>query len=436
MMQLDWASAIEAFELKKGVAEGKTASIAKGARLEGSDFARVVNRTAVVPVKGPLLRTMNWRLWSYEEIQRDVELALGSDEVDTIILDIDSPGGLAAGCGDLSAWLRNQDGKPIVAYVGTMGASAAYMLASGADEIVLGSGAVIGSLGTVIEYVDFDPLFEKLGAQIVRVTAEQSPNKRLDPNSEEGKAELQAICNELCDEFIDQVAEGRGVSRDLVIENYGQGSVFAPNEAISRGMADRQSTLDGLIAELAGRNAFSTAVSATAAKENPMNWESITLAELREHRPDLVADIEKSATDTATAAVETAQNDAVTAERDRILAIDELPSAGHEELVAAAKADGETTAADLAFNILKAEKAAGNDELAARRAADAQASVPASPTSGGEQTVDASAPIEERAKAAWDKDADLRAEFGNKFDAYLAFAKAEEDGRAKIKRAS
>ena len=167
-----------------------------------------------------------------------------------------------------------------------------------------------------------------------------------------------------------------------------------------------------------------------------MNWESITLAELREHRPDLVADIEKSATDTATAAVETAQNDAVTAERDRILAIDELPSAGHEELVAAAKADGETTAADLAFNILKAEKAAGNDELAARRAADAQASVPASPTSGGEQTVDASAPIEERAKAAWDKDADLRAEFGNKFDAYLAFAKAEEDGRAKIKRAS
>ena len=47
-------------------------------------------------------------------------------------------------------------------------------------------------------------------------------------------------------------------------------------------------------------------------------------------------------------------------------------------------------------------------------------------------STDENLPIEDRAKAAWDKDPDLRFEFVDNFDAYLAFAKADKAGQAKI----
>ncbi|MDN5786918.1 hypothetical protein, partial [Pseudorhodobacter sp.] len=101
-----------------------------------------------------------------------------------------------------------------------------------------------------------------------------------------------------------------------------------------------------------------------------------------------------------------------------------------EKLVADAKADGKTTPAELALQIVKADKASGANLLAARLAADAAAGV-APVVLQTTVTLDA-ASDDETAKAEWDKDAKLRAEFGGKFDTYLAYAKATKSGRAKI----
>lgn len=153
-----------------------------------------------------------------------------------------------------------------------------------------------------------------------------------------------------------------------------------------------------------------------------MDWASITLAALREHRPDLLTTIETAAATTAAAA-----------ERDRLREIDEISAEGHEDIVAAAKADGTMTAATLALAILKAEKAAGKTLLAARADADASAQVPV--IAPAASTTLTTGPIEDRAKAEWDKDADVRAEFRDSFANYLAYRKAEESGAARIKRA-
>lgn len=163
-----------------------------------------------------------------------------------------------------------------------------------------------------------------------------------------------------------------------------------------------------------------------------MDWESITLAGLREHRAELVSDIERA----ATAAADTARDEAVAAaieeERGRIAAIDEIAVPGHEDLVAAAKADGRS-AAQLALDIVKADKAAGGQHLAALREADARAAVPPLPQAG-EPEVTTGGTDEEKAEATWAKDADLRAEFGGDRDAYLAWAKANASGRARVLR--
>ena len=173
---------------------------------------------------------------------------------------------------------------------------------------------------------------------------------------------------------------------------------------------------------------------APAAKETPMDWDSITTASLREHRADIASDIEASAKASADADQKAAVQTAVETERARIAAIDEIAMAGHEDLVKAAKADGRS-AEQVALDMVKADKAAGASHLAGLRSADAAAAVPAMPTSEA-STTSTNLSSEDQAEAQWDKDAALRSEFGGDKGAYLAFVKAEASGLARIKRAS
>jgi capsid assembly protease len=423
-MRRDDVMASQALQFRAAVANGEVEAFGLGDRLEGSDFARVVDGVAIIPVKGPLMRAFSYWMWSYEEIGRDLQLAQASNLVRAIVLDIDSPGGLVAGCGDLAAAISTSGPKPVESFVGGMAASAAYWLASSATRVRVGSGAILGSIGSVIEYVDFEPMLEKMGAKMVRVVAEQSPNKRLDPHGPEGQAEMQALVDAAGAEFVAGVAAARGVTVVEVMDRFGQGLVFDGMEAIVRGMADDRTTLEEMVAELAGRDQIVIAAPAAAAQETPMDWASIDLAALQQHRPELVTAIEAAAGTAASAA-----------ERERILGLDEVSIEGFEELVAAAKADGKTTPAELALQIVRADKKAGSNHLAQRAASEITASVaPVQPQVT--TSVDVSAPLEQRAKAQWDKDAELRAEFGDDFATFLAFEKANASGSARIMRAS
>ena len=125
---------------------GVNAAARGGVPLEGSDFARIVDGIAVVPVRGLLMRQYSYWFWSYEEIMRDVELAQGNSGVKSILLDVDSPGGMAAGVGDCARFISQSGPKPVEAFVGGMAASAAYYIASAAEKITLGSGAMVGSM--------------------------------------------------------------------------------------------------------------------------------------------------------------------------------------------------------------------------------------------------------------------------------------------------
>lgn len=254
-MQPDEMMIVESMAAREAQAAGAApqAMLAGARRLDGSAFATVVDGVAVVPARGLLMRQASAFFCSYEEIERDLGLAVAHPEVRAIVLDIDSPGGLAAGVGDLAATLRRVGReKPVSAFVGGLAASAAYWIAAAAGQVTLGSGAVVGSVGAIIEYVDIEPILVRMGARIVRVVAEQSPNKRLDRDSEAGRAELQALVDAVCTEFIDGVALGRGRPAAEILERFGGGVVFAADEALARGMADRRGTLAALIAELAG----------------------------------------------------------------------------------------------------------------------------------------------------------------------------------------
>jgi len=102
---------------------------------------------------------------------------------------------------------------------------------------------------------------------------------------------------------------------------------------------------------------------------------------------------------------------------------------GHEDLIASLKFDGKTTGPQAAVKVLNAEKAKAQARIDAIKS-DAPAPVESAETPFNEPDIN-SLQVDERAKAEWDKSAELRAEFST-LAAYTACLKAEESGCAKV----
>ena len=106
---------------------------------------------------------------------------------------------------------------------------------------------------------------------------------------------------------------------------------------------------------------------------------------------------------------------------------------GHEALLETAKKDGKTKAADLAVKIVAVEKQRGSNALKTITEETAAEPVVTPSTSNdmpNAPQIDANAPIEERAEAEWNGNAEIRTEVSDK-DAYIAYRKAEDQGRVK-----
>jgi hypothetical protein len=117
-------------------------------------------------------------------------------------------------------------------------------------------------------------------------------------------------------------------------------------------------------------------------------------------------------------------------ERERIKAIEAAAMPGHEAIVQAMKFDGISTAGDVALAVIAAENKVREGKLS-----DLQANAPQPVKTDPVNAIDKqkenkaddkSLPLEERAKAAWNADSKLRAEFGDSFGAYMTFMEIEE----------
>lgn len=227
-----------------------------GEHLEGCWETQIYGSVAVIPVSGVLMRQLSW--WSfitdssaYEILLKEIVAALENPRVKAIILDIDSPGGEVTGCAEVAQHIYDLRGdKPIVAYATGTAASAAYWIASACDEVVVSPTSLVGSIGVVKAIRDYSGALEKAGVTEIEIVSSQSPYKRVDPATKEGRSREQAQVDAIADVFVNAVARNRGVSRNTVLESFGQGDCFVGQMAVEAGLADRVGSLEELIAEL------------------------------------------------------------------------------------------------------------------------------------------------------------------------------------------
>ncbi|MGE4408136.1 S49 family peptidase [Pseudomonas sp.] len=355
------------------------------------DNARKVSMrdgVAVVPVTGPIFRYANLLTeisgaTSTQVLANDIQAALDNRYVRGIVLDINSPGGEAAGINELSKLIHASRGiKPIRAYAGGSMASGALWLGSAAEEIIVDDTALLGSLGVVMSYLDTSARDAKSDVRRVEIVSSQSPDKRLDPASDEGRAKVQAMVDAMADVFVSAVAQYRGISVEKVLADFGRGGVLVGAAAVKAGMADRIGSLESVIAELAG----SASIPKRTITMSDSNKGQVTVSTTDDLRKALAAGhtgdqivIASNETAVATARREgeeagrkASTEDAVKAERSRIAEIQALARPGFDAELKAA-IEGGDSAATFALALMRAAADRGITLEAIRKDAPAPA---------------------------------------------------------------
>ena len=251
-----WAIVPEALETILSIAarENETPEAVAamlGRPLDNTRTVSMRDGVAVIPVQGPIFRYANLfteisGAVSVEILALDFASALENPRVKGIVLDIGSPGGGATGINELAKMIADAaDRKPVIAYGGGMVASGAYWLASAAREIVADETAMLGSIGVVVTARKRDADDTR-----IQIVSSQSPRKRVDPGTEDGRTEIQRLVDDLAAVFVGSVAANRNVTEETVLKDFGEGGLLIAERAIEAGMADRTGSLESVIAEL------------------------------------------------------------------------------------------------------------------------------------------------------------------------------------------
>ena len=418
--------------------------------LSNSRSVSIRDGTAIIPIHGVITaRTTLFSLFaggtSLEDLAKDFSEALNSNEVTSILLDIDSPGGVAVGPFEMAEMIfkvrsDKSQRKPIYSYIGRNGSSAAYWLASATEKIFVNPSALVGSIGVVTtipvqEQPDMD------GYKNIEIVSSNANLKRPDPKTKEGLAEIRRELDDLEATFIESIAKYRSITPEIIKADFGGGGVVIGKEAVKRNMADALGTYEEVLDLLNKQNQSITINNQIMSnKENQANAEfvkkEITADYIKKEFPDVTSAIIQEVSEDIK---KSAFNEGVEAgkkqERDRILEIESAALPGHEDLIEEAKKDGSITAEKLALKIIAAEKNKASDYLANTKKAEAE--IPKiepniDKSDSGEKQIPKDAPLETRAKSIWESNAKIRAEFGEDFDAYHAFAKANESGQVRI----
>jgi signal peptide peptidase SppA len=182
--------------------------------------------------------------------------AMADDSVGGILISIDSPGGSVFGTQELAAEIYQARGKkPIVGFVDSTCASAAYWVASQCDELYSTAGGMTGSIGVYMQHVDEAAAMEKAGikAEFISAGRYKVEGNSLGPLSTDARAHLQSQVDTYYTAFTNAVAQGRGVSPAAVRGGMGQGRCLMANDALKAGMINGIDTFQGVAARMSGR---------------------------------------------------------------------------------------------------------------------------------------------------------------------------------------
>lgn len=213
--------------------------------------------------------------------RKDLREAVADPDVSHIVMDVDSPGGLVDMVPEVAQDIYEaREAKPIVAVANTLAASAAYWLASQANEVIVSPSAEVGSIGVYQLHRDVSGALEASGIKPTLISAgkykvEGNP---FEPLSDEARGAAQQAVDDYYGMFVADVARGRGVEAQDVSEGYGEGRTLTAKRAVKAGLADKVASLGDTVARLSSGRARVRRDGDAAADDLPLEGEPSTAA--------------------------------------------------------------------------------------------------------------------------------------------------------------
>lgn len=248
--------------------------------LGGGLQAKRDGSVGTVAIHGAIWARDNWltdwlSLPTYQSITRCItELAKDSD-VDEIILDVDSPGGVALNTDEAAEAIRAAAKvKPVTAIVSGYCASAAYWLASQATRIVATPLSSVGSVGVITMHADYSQMLEQEGIDVkVYRTGTQKALGQIVDSQDDVEAKLQLELAGILGIFASDVAKGRSMTREEVLTRFAldsghpdalAGDTVLAGDAVKLGLIDEVATVTAAVSSVTnnvnshGRNRMDT----------------------------------------------------------------------------------------------------------------------------------------------------------------------------------
>ena len=229
--------ALETLQVIMSEKKERRADMMPGQSVPQKTVHAVVGSIGLLNISGALWKSEDDAMWyggtSYEMLNSALTQLESDPAVRAIVMMMDSPGGEVSGTGEFAARIAASQ-KTVVACVEGMACSAAYWIASQSDFLVMSETSEVGSIGVVATYMDAKGFFESKGIKIYQIVSSQSPMKRPDLASDEGMAEVRKTIDALAEIFVGKVSEGRNVSRETVLSDFGRGGVIVTGKQIGR----------------------------------------------------------------------------------------------------------------------------------------------------------------------------------------------------------
>ncbi len=198
---------------------------------------------------------------SPRQVHNQLERVAADDSIEGVVLRVQSPGGSIAASQEIADMVRNFE-KPIVVSMGDMAASGGYYIAAPAQGIVAQRGTMTGSIGVISTLMNMDELYEMLGIEVQVFTSGEHKDMFNRTLTREERAIMQDISDEAYNQFITDVAEGRGMDIEEV-RSLATGQIYLGSQALQLGLVDRLGGVEEAIDYLAELNGL----------ENPVRYE-------------------------------------------------------------------------------------------------------------------------------------------------------------------
>ncbi|WP_345973443.1 signal peptide peptidase SppA [Sulfurimonas diazotrophicus] len=185
-----------------------------------------------IELNGPIIDTT--------EVVRSLEEARGNPQIEGVLLVADSPGGAVAPSVEVAyAVKRLRETKPVVVYAKGMLASGSYYASIWADEIIANPGAMVGSIGVIMQGANLQGLMEKvgIGTQVVKAGKYKqagTPDRTWTPYE---RAEIEKVIKDTYAMFVHDVADARGLDPDKS-SVYADAHIFTARQAKAVGLID------------------------------------------------------------------------------------------------------------------------------------------------------------------------------------------------------